>query len=69
MLCFIPFYYTCDTHTHFHRLTQAITRGYRGENGVDRLIEEVCKVIQETTQENKTMVITNENRDLGAWLV
>lgn len=34
-----------------------------------RLIEEVYKIIQETTQENKTTVITNENRDLVAWLV
>lgn len=62
---FIPFYCTCDMHTHFHRPTQAITRGYRGENGMGRLIEEVYKIIQE----NKAMVITNENRDLVAWLV
>lgn len=66
---FKPFYCTCDMHTHFHRITQAITRGYRGGNGMGRLIEEVYKIIQETTQENKTTVITNENRDLVAWLV
>lgn len=34
-----------------------------------RLIEEVYKIVQETTQEDKAMVITNENRDLVAWLV
>lgn len=66
---FIAFYCTCDMHTHFHRPTQAITRGYRGENGMGRLIEEVYKIIQEATQENKARVITNENRDLVAWLV
>lgn len=65
----IPFYCTCDMHTHFHRLTQPITRGYRGENGMGRLIEEVYKIIQETTQENKTAVTTNENRHLVDWLV
>lgn len=34
-----------------------------------RLIEEVYKIVQETTQKDKAMMITNENRDLVAWLV